>query len=108
MLCKIREVDNFSRQARENLPDGKLLKLDFINQPFRNFFKHANKDPEGTIDGFTDDKNDHILLLAAEDLLRLEHPALFECQVFQIWYLVDSEKSIYPVFWKQLSRERIC
>ena len=32
LLCKKREVDSFSRHARENLPDGKSLKRDFINQ----------------------------------------------------------------------------
>ena len=68
VLCKKREVDSFSRHARENLPDGKSLRRDFINQPYRNFFKHADEDPEGTIDGFSDDKNDHILFLAVDDL----------------------------------------
>ena len=43
---------------------------------------------------FSDDKNDHILFLAVEDLLRLEQPALFECQVFQIWYLAVCEEKI--------------
>ena len=94
VLCRKREVDSFSRHARENLPDGKSLRRDFINQPYRNFFKHADEDPEGTIDGFSDDKNDHILCLAVEDLLRLEHPALFECQVFQIWYLAVYDEKI--------------
>ena len=88
VLCKTRGVDSFSEQVRENLPDGKKLKRDFINQPYRNFFKHANHDPEGTVEEFSDDKNDHILFLAVEDLLRLE------CQVFQIWYLAVYEEKI--------------
>ena len=68
LLCKNREVDSFSKHARENLPDGKSLKRDFINQPYRNFFKHADENPEGTVEGFSDDNNDHIPYLVVEDL----------------------------------------
>ena len=94
LLCKNREVDSFSKHARDNLPDGKSLKRDFINQPYRNFFKHADENPEGTVEGFSDDKNDHIPFLVVEDLVRLEQPALFECLVFQIWYLAVYEGKI--------------
>ena len=93
-LCKIRDVDSLSKQTRENLRHSQSLRRDLINQPYRNFFKHADKDPEGTIEGFSDDKNDHLLILGTEDLLRLEQSKLFECQIFQIWYLAVYEEKI--------------
>lgn len=93
VLCENRGVDSLSKQSRENIPVGKLLKRDYINRPFRNFFKHADNDPEGTVGGFSDDENDHILILAVEDLIRLEQPALCECHIFQVWcFAVYEEK----------------
>ena len=94
VLCRNRGVESFSEQIRENIPDGKSLKHDFINAPYRNFFKHADNDPDGIVEGFSDDKNDHVLFTAVEDLIRLEQLALFECQVFQIWYLAVYEEKI--------------
>lgn len=93
-LCKIRDVDSLSKQMRGNLRDGQSLRRDLINQPYRNFFKHADKDPEGAIEGFSDDKNDHLLILVVEDVLRLEQTKLFECQIFPIWYLGVYEEKI--------------
>ena len=92
VLCKIRDVNSYSREAEGRLPDGQLLRH-LINQPYRNFFKHADQDPEGVVEGFYDKKNDHLLFMAVEDLLRLEQTKLFECQIFQLWYLaVYTEK----------------
>ena len=93
-LCRIRDVDSLSEQTRGNLSNGQSLRRDLINQPYRNFFKHADKDPEGAIKGFSDEKNDHLLMLAVEDLLRLEQTKLFECQFFQTWYLAVYEEKI--------------
>ena len=94
VLCRNRGVESFSEQIRENIPDGKSLKHDFINAPYRNFFKHADNDPDGIVEEFSDEKNDHVLFTAVEDLIRLEQLALFECQVFQIWYLAVYEEKI--------------
>lgn len=93
VLCRNDGVDSLSEQARENIPEGKCLKRDYVN-PYRNFFKHADRDPDATLEDFSDDKNDHLLFSAVEDLIRLEQRTLYECQVFQIWYLAVYEEKI--------------
>ena len=94
VLCRKRGVDSISEQTRENIPYGKDLKRDFINKPYRNFFKHADNDPDGTVEGFSDRMNDDILFLVVDDLIRLKQPTLYECQVFQIWYLAVYEEKL--------------
>ena len=91
-LCRKRGIDSISEQTRRNVPYGKDLKRDFINKPYRNFFKHADSDPDDTVEGFSDSMNDDILFLVVDDLIQLEQPALYECQVFQIWYLAVYEE----------------
>lgn len=44
VLCKNADVSSLSNHARENIPTGKNLKYDYINSPYRNFFKHADND----------------------------------------------------------------
>ena len=95
VLCKANGVESYSKQARENIPDDKSLKRDCIN-PYRNFFKHADRDPDGILEKFSDDKNDHLLFSVVEDLLRLEQIKLFECVIFQPWYLAVYEEKIAP------------
>ena len=96
VLCTNGGVDSFSKQTRENISDGKSLKHDYINDPYRNFFKHADNDPEDTLEDFSDDKNDHLLFTVVEDLIRLEQTKLFECVVFQPWYLAVYAEKIAP------------
>ncbi len=96
VLCINKGIESFSEQTRKNIPNGKSLKYHYINGPYRNFFKHADRDPDATLDGFSDDKNDHLLFMVVEDLLRLEQTKLFECVVFQPWYLAVYEEKIAP------------
>lgn len=42
-------VDSISNQAREHIPLGKDLKYDYVNSPHRNFFKHADRDPNASV-----------------------------------------------------------
>ena len=95
VLCTRQGIDSLSGQARGNLSGDRSLK-DLINDPYRNFFKHADRDPDATIGGFSDEQNDHLLMLAVEDLLRLEAPKLIECQIFQTWYLAAYPERIAP------------
>ncbi len=94
VLCKSGDVDSLSVETEGRLALGLSLKRDFINDPYRNFFKHADRDREGMIAGFRDERNDHLLMLAVEDLLRLEEINLLECQVFQTWYLAAYPEKI--------------
>ena len=90
-LCTLAGVPSFSDDTRGHVQDSKDLKRDFVNSPYRNFFKHADRDPNATLEGFTDVACDHILYLAAEDYLRLRRRAPIEIQVYQLWYL-----ALYP------------
>ena len=63
----------------------------------RNFFKHANDDPDDTLDEFSDDRNDHVLLAAAFDYGTLATSKPMEVQVFQLWYFaVHPDKALRP------------
>ena len=85
-LCTKSNVESISNETREHAAKGKDLKYDYINSPFRNFFKHANRDPEAELEGFTDAENDHIIFLAVEDYIRLNNKSPVEFQVYQLWY----------------------
>lgn len=94
-LCTLSGVDSASNQSREHAA-GRDLKRDYINSPYRNFFKHADRDPDGTLTGFDDGKNDALLFLAAEDYLRLNSESPLELQVYQMWYLTINREKIAP------------
>jgi hypothetical protein len=70
-LCGRAGVSSMSSDTRGHIPEGKDLKRDYINSPYRNFFKHADRDPEGVLDGFDESNVDSILFLAVEDYIRL-------------------------------------
>jgi hypothetical protein len=86
-LCARAGIEGISHHTRGHIPAGLDLKRDFINSPFRNFFKHADRDPDEIIAGFDDTKNDGLIFLAADDYMRLTGKSPIEFQVFQLWYL---------------------
>lgn len=93
-LCKLRGVDSLSRETEEHVPDGLNLKKNFINSPYRNFFKHADRDPDDTIEPPPDGTVDGILMLAVEDYLRLNQRGPVELQVFQLWFLACHPRKV--------------
>ena len=48
-LCVSNEIESISNETRGNISIDKDLKKDYINGPYRNFFKHADRDPEGIL-----------------------------------------------------------
>lgn len=87
VLCTSGCVESFSKQARENLPAGHTLKY-YINEPCRNFFKHAAQDPNPDSSVELSESNvASILFLAVEDYIRLRQGGPVETQVFQAWYI---------------------
>jgi hypothetical protein len=63
----------------------------------RNFFKHANKDPEAVLEDFSDDRNDHVLIASSFDYGELADSKPMELQVFQLWYFaVHPDKALRP------------
>ena len=86
-LCNKAGIDSISNQTRGHVLESKDLKRDYINSPYRNYFKHADRDPDAVLKDFDERKCDGVILLAVEDYLRLNLKAPVEFQVFQLWYL---------------------
>lgn len=87
VLCTNASVESFSKQAQENLPTGHKLSY-YINEPCRNFFKHAKQDPspDSSVELRESDVA-AILFLAVEDYIRLRQGGPVEAQVFQAWFI---------------------
>uniref|UniRef100_UPI0036DBC983 hypothetical protein n=1 Tax=Streptomyces rochei TaxID=1928 RepID=UPI0036DBC983 len=80
-------VESFSKQARENLPAGHTLKY-YINEPCRNFFKHAEHDPNPDSSVELREANvAAILFLAVEDYIRFRQAGPVEAQVYNICFI---------------------
>ena len=94
VLCTSAGVESFSKQARENLPAGHTLKY-YINEPCRNFFKHAEQDPNPDSSVELREANvAAILFLAVEDYIRLRQGGPIEAQVFQAWFIAAFPEKI--------------
>ncbi len=96
VLCRLAGVESFSVQARENVPQGKDLKLNYVNSPYRNFFKHANSDPQGTLPPLPDSQVDGVVFMAVEDYIRLNQRSPTQFQVFQLWYIATNPSRLDP------------
>lgn len=92
-LCTNAAIESISNDTREHADRDKDLKRDYVN-PYRNFFKHADRDPQAVLDCFDQLANDSVIFLAVEDYIRLYQRSPIEFQVFQLWYLaVNREKA---------------
>lgn len=90
-LCECRGVTSLRTHIARpaGLTDAQV-QATMIN-PARNFFKHANTDPDGILDDFRDEDCDPVILIACVDLLVLEGKSPIEVQVFVTWYA-----ALYP------------
>lgn len=93
-LCTDGGIESLSAEAQGRLDEGVSLKRDFINSPYRNFFKHADRDPDAVLTDFSDKRNDGLLMLAVEDYLRFVGGGPVELQVYQLWYLAKEDEKI--------------
>ena len=94
VLCTSAGVESFSKQTRESLPAGHTLKY-YINEPCRNFFKHAQQDPTPDSSVELSEANvAAILFLAVEDYIRFREGGPVEAQVFQLWYIAVSPEKV--------------
>lgn len=89
-------VNSVSNETRGHLPIGKDLKFNYINSPYRNFFKHADRDPDATLPAPTHGNVESLVFLAVEDYLRLHGVSPIEFQVYQLWYLAKYEEKLSP------------
>jgi len=94
-LCKLRGVESVSDQTRTHIDDSRDLIKHYIN-PYRNFFKHANKDPEAVITGFDAHSCEGVLFLAAEDYTRLHNMSPIEVQVYSFWFCAMYPEKLSP------------
>jgi len=99
-LCRLAAVQSESQKTRSHIDRSKDLKRDYINSPYRNFFKHANKDPDAVLTGFTERTPEAVLFLACEDYIRLNRASPVEVQVFQFWFI-----AMYPEKLSEASSE---
>lgn len=104
VLCRKAGVESFSVQARENVAEGKDLKRDYINSPYRNFFKHADSDSEKTAPPLPDSQVEGVLFLAVEDYIRLNGKSPVQLQVFQLWYLAKYPEKLNPAVADELMK----
>lgn len=96
VLCRLENVESFSVQARQNIPRGKDLKRNYVNSPYRNFFKHAVSDPRETVAPLPDSQVDGVVFLAVEDYIRLNQRSPTQFQVFQLWYIATNPTKLNP------------
>ncbi len=105
-LCRVKNIDSISDDIQSHIGIGKKLKRDYINKPFRNFFKHADTDHDDILNGFSDSCNDGMLYMSVEDFIRLSDKSPLEFQVYQLWYLSRNpdklRKDIFDEYTKKI------
>ena len=86
-LCELQGKKSFFDEAREVLPH--IPKQQMYREAMRHvgFLKHANRDPNGTLDGFADKDADMALFVATYDFGSVCTGKSVEAQVFEGWFL---------------------
>lgn len=90
-LCRHQDLDGWSMHVDKQLSTG--ISLRQVVNVYRNFFKHADRDPGDTIK-FSDEWNEHLLFFAASDSFLLDETRLVECAIFHTWYFAVDEERI--------------
>lgn len=101
-LCDRANVSSLSNQTREHITKGADLKVNYINSPYRNFFKHADRDPDAVLTDFKESTVDSIIYLAVEDYIRLVKRSPIELQVFKLWYLATNPQKLSDLSVKEV------
>jgi hypothetical protein len=87
-LCRHRDIvpffDSHHIRASGDVP-AKEIKDAFRRS--KNFFKHADNDPNGVLDGFAEEDNDYILFMACYDLALLNEADVDEVAAFSMWFM---------------------
>jgi hypothetical protein len=95
-LCRHRQLPAFMDKIVED-NDTTLKDTRRIANYGRNFFKHANEDPEATLDDFYDGRNDGVLFVAIQDLKTLCNNRLpIEAQAFEAWFAAAFPDKLAP------------
>lgn len=95
-LCAAAGIESMSAQARAYVPTGKDLKAHYVNSPYRNFFKHADWDPDQVLEPLPQSHLEGLLFFAVEDYIRLNGRSPVHFQLFQLWYLAKHPEKFDP------------
>lgn len=101
-MCVRGGVESMSSEAREYVPPGEELKRDYVNSPYRNFFKHADRDPDARLPPIPSDHLEGLIFLAVEDYIRLHRRSPVQFQVFQAWYLAMNPEKLDAAAYEDL------
>jgi hypothetical protein len=84
-LCQINEKDDLATFIADH---NSITRRDVfaLANKHRNFFKHADRDPDVLIQDFSDLDNDAIIYTAVHDLKLLTTQIPVECQLFEPWF----------------------
>lgn len=95
-LCKHEGKVRFRDQMASATGKGEKAIKEIANFG-KNFFKHADSDPEGVLEDFSDDLNDHVLIAATMDYAVLATTKPMEVQLYPLWYFgVYPDKLLLP------------
>jgi hypothetical protein len=72
----------------------KLGRLIHSAHAYANFMKHADKDPTGTLEDFSEMDSDSILFIACHDFLRVAKGQPIEMQVFEAWWFATAHVKV--------------
>lgn len=61
---------------------------------FAGFMKHADRNPEAVLEGFSDAENDLVLFIASHDFGRVTGGMPIEAQVFEAWFFATAIKKV--------------
>jgi hypothetical protein len=85
-LCSAKDLPKNFTHVREIFSEETEKQIRLTLDKYRNFFKHADKDPKGKLIGFKDKDNEPILFMATQDCRTLLNGMPISAQVFQGWY----------------------
>ena len=95
-LCEHEGIDTFVERAAD-ISGEPVKQIRGKATQFKNFFKHADRDPGATLDEFGDRWNDPLLIAATMDLQLLCNGKLpIEVRTFQLWYFAVNPDHVPP------------
>jgi hypothetical protein len=101
-LAKHRGARRFANQILENHPSIQEKELLALRNKYWNAFKHfddRNGKPRNDVDlwqEFSDENNDHTLIIATIDYFHIANKSPIAFQVFEVWYYALYSEKVVP------------
>jgi hypothetical protein len=92
-LCRHRGKMSFRGEIKSvhGFTDKELKRIAELG---KDFFKHADRDPDGELSDFADTLNDAVLAMATTDYHELEPTRPIELQLYLRWYFVTNGEKV--------------